>query len=135
MAEVIVLDKRSDLTTVTPMMKQYLDVKSQYEDFILLYRLGDFYECFFEDAVIASRELELTLTGRDCGEGKRAAMCGVPFHKADVYVGRLVEKGIKVAICEQVSDPKESQGLVERGNTRCYSRHCNRLQPAYRGKE
>ena len=118
MAEVIVLDKRSDLQTVTPMMKQYLDVKSQYEDFILLYRLGDFYECFFEDAIIASRELELTLTGRDCGDGKRAAMCGVPFHKADVYVGRLVERGIKVAICEQVSDPKESAGLVKREVTR-----------------
>ena len=118
MAEVIVLDKRSDLTTVTPMMKQYLEVKAQYEDFILLYRLGDFYECFFEDAIVASRELELTLTGRDCGEGKRAAMCGVPFHKADVYVGRLVEKGIKVAICEQVSDPKESAGLVKREVTR-----------------
>ena len=114
----IVLEKRSELTTVTPMMKQYLEVKSQYEDFILMYRLGDFYECFFEDAVIASRELELTLTGRDCGEGKRAAMCGVPFHKADVYVGRLVERGIKVAICEQVSDPKESQGLVKREVTR-----------------
>ena len=118
MAEVIVVDKRSDITTVTPMMKQYLEVKSQYEDFILMYRLGDFYECFFEDAIIASRELELTLTGRDCGEGKRAAMCGVPFHKADVYVGRLVEKGIKVAICEQVSDPKESAGLVKREVTR-----------------
>ena len=118
MAEVIVIEKRSDITTVTPMMKQYLEVKSQYEDFILMYRLGDFYECFFEDAIIASRELELTLTGRDCGEGKRAAMCGVPFHKADVYVGRLVEKGIKVAICEQVSDPKESQGLVKREVTR-----------------
>ena len=118
MAEVIVLDKRSDLTTVTPMMKQYLEVKAQYEDFILMYRLGDFYECFFEDAIIASRELELTLTGRDCGEGKRAAMCGVPFHKADVYVGRLVERGIKVAICEQVSDPKESAGLVKREVTR-----------------
>ena len=118
MAEVIVLDKRSDLATVTPMMKQYLDVKSQYEDFVLMYRLGDFYECFFEDAIIASRELELTLTGRDCGEGKRAAMCGVPFHKADVYVGRLVERGIKVAICEQVSDPKESAGLVKREVTR-----------------
>ncbi|MBQ8413702.1 MAG: DNA mismatch repair protein MutS [Clostridia bacterium] len=100
------------------MMKQYLDVKEQYEDYILMYRLGDFYECFFEDAVIASRELELTLTGRDCGEGRRAAMCGVPFHKADVYVGRLVERGIKVAICEQVSDPKESQGLVKREVTR-----------------
>ena len=118
MAEVIVIDKRSDVTTVTPMMKQYLEVKEQYEDFILMYRLGDFYECFFEDAIIASRELELTLTGRDCGDGKRAAMCGVPFHKADVYVGRLVEKGIKVAICEQVSDPKESAGLVKREVTR-----------------
>ena len=118
MAEVIVLEKRSELTSVTPMMKQYLEVKSQYEDFILMYRLGDFYECFFEDAIIASRELELTLTGRDCGEGKRAAMCGVPFHKADIYVGRLVERGIKVAICEQVSDPKESQGLVKREVTR-----------------
>ena len=116
MAETI--EKRSEVTTVTPMMKQYMEVKEQYEDFILMYRLGDFYECFFEDAVIASRELELTLTGRDCGSGKRAAMCGVPFHKADVYVGRLVEKGIKVAICEQVSDPKESAGLVKREVTR-----------------
>ncbi|MBR5144488.1 MAG: DNA mismatch repair protein MutS, partial [Clostridia bacterium] len=118
MAEVIVIEKRSELATVTPMMKQYLEVKAQYEDYILMYRLGDFYECFFEDAVIASRELELTLTGRDCGDGKRAAMCGVPFHKADVYVGRLVEHGIKVAICEQVSDPKESMGLVKREVTR-----------------
>lgn len=118
MAEYIVLEKRSELTTVTPMMKQYLDVKADYEDHILMYRLGDFYECFFEDAVIASRELELTLTSRDCGDGKRAAMCGVPFHKADVYVGRLVERGIKVAICEQVSDPKESMGLVKREVTR-----------------
>ena len=118
MAEHIILENRSELTTVTPMMKQYLDVKAEYEDHILMYRLGDFYECFFEDAVIASRELELTLTSRDCGDGKRAAMCGVPFHKSDVYVGRLVEKGIKVAICEQVSDPKESQGLVKREVTR-----------------
>ena len=116
MAETI--EKRSEVTTVTPMMKQYMDVKEQYEDFILMYRLGDFYECFFEDAIIASRELELTLTGRDCGSGKRAAMCGVPFHKADVYVGRLVERGIKVAICEQVSDPKASAGLVKREVTR-----------------
>ena len=118
MAEHIVLENRSQLTVVTPMMKQYLDVKAEYEDHILMYRLGDFYECFFEDAVIASRELELTLTSRDCGDGKRAAMCGVPFHKSDVYVGRLVERGIKVAICEQVSDPKESQGLVKREVTR-----------------
>ena len=118
MAEHIILEKRSELTTVTPMMKQYLDVKAEYEDHIVMYRLGDFYECFFEDAVIASRELELTLTSRDCGDGKRAAMCGVPFHKSDVYVGRLVEKGIKVAICEQTSDPKASVGLVKREVTR-----------------
>ena len=116
MAEVI--ENRSELQSVTPMMQQYLDVKAEYEDFILMYRLGDFYECFFEDAIIASRELELTLTGRDCGNGKRAAMCGVPFHKSDVYVGRLVEKGIKVAICEQVSDPKSAVGLVKREVTR-----------------
>ena len=112
MAEVI--EKRSELTTATPMMKQYLEVKEEYDGYILMYRLGDFYECFYEDAIIASRELELTLTGRDCGEGRRAAMCGVPFHKADVYVGRLVEKGYKVAICEQVEDPKDSVGLVKR---------------------
>ena len=116
MAEV--LDNRAKLQTVTPMMRQYLDVKNEYDGYILLYRLGDFYECFFEDAIVASRELELTLTARDCGDGKRAAMCGVPFHKADVYVGRLVEKGYRVAICEQVSDPKASQGLVKREVTR-----------------
>ena len=118
MAEAKVIYDRKDVTTVTPMMKQYMDVKAQYEDYILMYRLGDFYECFFEDAVTASKVLELTLTGRDCGEGRRAAMCGVPFHKADVYVGRLVEKGIKVAICEQVSNPKEAVGLVKREVTR-----------------
>ena len=109
-----ILKSRSELTTSTPMMKQYLQIKEQYEDYILMYRLGDFYECFFEDAIIASKELELTLTSRDCGEGKRASMCGVPFHKSDVYVGRLVEKGIKVAICEQIGDPKQSEGLVKR---------------------
>ena len=118
MAGTIIVEKRSDVTTVTPMMQQYMEVKAQYEDYVLLYRLGDFYECFFEDAITASRELELTLTGRDCGEGKRATMCGVPFHKADVYIGRLVEHGFKVAVCEQVSDPKESQGLVKREVTR-----------------
>ena len=112
MAEI--LNNRAELKTVTPMMKQYLDVKSEYEGYILMYRLGDFYECFFEDALVASRELELTLTARDCGDGKRAAMCGVPFHKSEQYVGRLVERGYKVAICEQVEDPKEAQGLVKR---------------------
>ena len=85
MAEVV--NKRSELGTVTPMMKQYLEIKSQYEDHILMYRLGDFYECFFEDALIASKELELTLTGRDCGEGRRAAMCGVPFQRANHDTG------------------------------------------------
>lgn len=109
-----IIEKRSDLKTVTPMMKQYLDIKEEYDGYILMYRLGDFYECFYEDALIASKELELTLTARDCGDGKRAAMCGVPFHKADVYVGRLVEKGYKVAICEQTEDPKAAAGLVKR---------------------
>ena len=79
----------------TPMMQQYFEVKDQYKDFILMYRLGDFYEMFFEDAYTASRELELTLTGRDCGMEERAPMCGVPFHKADIYIGRLVEKGTR----------------------------------------
>ena len=116
MAEII--SNRSELKTVTPMMQQYLEVKNTYDGYILMYRLGDFYECFFEDAVIASRELELTLTSRDCGDGKRAAMCGVPFHKSDVYIGRLVERGFKVAVCEQVEDPKEATGLVKRDVTR-----------------
>ena len=110
----IVIEKRSELTTVTPMMKQYLEIKSEYEGYILFYRLGDFYECFFEDAVVASKVLDLVLTGRECGDGKRAAMCGVPFHKADVFIGKLVEQGYKVGICEQVEDPKQAVGLVKR---------------------
>ena len=110
----IVIEKRSDLTTVTPMMKQYLEIKSEYEGYILFYRLGDFYECFFEDAVVASKVLDLVLTGRECGDGKRAAMCGVPFHKADIFVGKLVENGYKVGICEQIEDPKQAVGLVKR---------------------
>lgn len=110
----IVLERRSDLTDPTPMMQQYLDVKEQYADYILMYRLGDFFECFFEDAVTVSRELELTLTGRDCGEGRRAAMCGVPFHKADLYIGKLIERGHKVAVCEQTEDPAQAEGLVKR---------------------
>ena len=106
---------RSELTKEpTSMMRQYLEVRAQYEGYILFYRLGDFYECFFEDAVTVSREEELTLTGRDCGLDKRAAMCGVPFHRADEYVGRLVAKGYKVAICEQTEDPKKATGLVKR---------------------
>ena len=110
----VVIEKRSELTTVTPMMKQYLEIKSEYEGYILFYRLGDFYECFFEDAVVASKVLDLVLTGRECGDGKRAAMCGVPFHKADVFIGKLVEQGYKVGICEQVEDPKQAVGLVKR---------------------
>ncbi len=114
MASGVILNKRKDLTTATPMMKQYLEIKDDYEEFILFYRLGDFYECFFEDALITSKALGLTLTARDCGEGNRAAMCGVPFHKADDHIGALVAKGHKVAICEQVENPKEAAGLVKR---------------------
>ena len=98
----------------TPMMLQYFEVKNNYKDYILMYRLGDFYEMFFEDAYTASRVLELTLTGRDCGMEERAPMCGVPFHKSDVYIGRLVEKGYKVAVCEQTEDPALAKGLVKR---------------------
>ena len=116
--ERVVIEERNKLENPTPMMKQYLEVKEEYPDYILLYRLGDFYECFFEDAIVASRELELTLTGRECGDGKRAAMCGVPFHKADVYIARLADKGIKVAVCEQVEDPKTAVGIVRREVTR-----------------
>ncbi len=99
---------------MTPMMQQYFDVKNQYPDFILFYRLGDFYEMFFEDAQLVSQELDLTLTGRDCGEDQRAPMCGVPYHSAETYIGRLIEKGYKVAICEQMEDPKLAKDLVKR---------------------
>lgn len=99
---------------VTPMMKQYLEIKEQYKDCLLFFRLGDFYEMFFEDAITASRELEITLTGRDCGLEERAPMCGVPYHAADNYIARLVEKGYKVAICEQVEDPSTAKGIVKR---------------------
>ncbi len=103
---------------MTPMMEQYFEVKRNYPDHLLFYRLGDFYEMFFDDAVTASRVLELTLTGRDCGEAERAPMCGVPFHAADTYIGRLIEKGFKVAICEQMEDPALAKGLVKREVTR-----------------
>lgn len=99
---------------VSPMMQQYLRIKEQYKDAILFFRLGDFYEMFFEDAILVSRELELTLTGKDCGLTERAPMCGVPFHAVDTYLARLIEKGYKVAICEQMSDPATTKGLVER---------------------
>lgn len=99
---------------LSPMMQHYLQTKQQNPDALLMYRLGDFYELFFEDAKIAARELELTLTGRDCGLEERAPMAGVPWHSADSYIGRLVSKGYKVAICEQVEDPKDAKGLVKR---------------------
>ncbi len=99
----------------SPMMQRYLETKEEYKDSILFYRLGDFYEMFFDDAILASRELELTLTGKDCGQAERAPMCGIPYHAAEIYISRLIAKGYKVAICEQLSDPKTTKGIVERG--------------------
>lgn len=99
----------------SPMMQEYLRTKEEYSDCILFYRLGDFYEMFFEDAIKVSKELELTLTGKLCGQEERAPMCGVPFHAADTYIARLIEKGYKVAICEQLEDPKQAKGIVKRG--------------------
>ena len=102
------------MAEMTPMMKQYLEIKKQYPDAILFFRLGDFYEMFFDDAKTASKELELTLTGKSCGLDERAPMCGVPFHSADGYIAKLVSKGYKVAICEQTEDPATAKGLVSR---------------------
>lgn len=103
---------------LTPMMQQYMETKNEYKDCILFYRLGDFYEMFFDDALCVTKELEITLTGKSCGLKERAPMCGVPFHSAETYINRLVEKGYKVAICEQVEDPKQAKGLVKREVTR-----------------
>ena len=103
---------------LTPMMQQYMDTKAQYKDCLLFYRLGDFYELFFEDAEIASRELEITLTGRDCGFEQRAPMCGVPWHSVHNYIAKLINKGYKVAICEQMEDPALAKGIVKREVTR-----------------
>ena len=102
------------MAELTPMMQQYLDIKNQYKDCILFFRLGDFYEMFFEDAKTASKELEITLTGRDCGQEERAPMCGVPFHSAESYISKLISKGYKVAICEQVEEPCMAKGIVRR---------------------
>ena len=102
------------MAELTPMMKQYMETKSQYQDCILFYRLGDFYEMFFEDALTASRELEITLTGKNCGQEEKAPMCGGPYHAVEGYLNRLVAKGYKVAICEQVEDPKTTKGIVKR---------------------
>ena len=102
------------MAPLTPMMQQYVKTKEQYKDCILFYRLGDFYEMFFDDAITASKELEITLTGKDCGQEERAPMCGVPYHAVDSYLNKLVSKGYKVAICEQMEDPKLAKGLVKR---------------------
>lgn len=102
------------MANLSPMMKQYFDIKKQYPDTILFFRLGDFYEMFYDDAKLASRELDLTLTGRDCGQEERAPMCGVPFHSYETYLAKLVAKGYKVAICEQMEDPALAKGLVKR---------------------
>ena len=99
---------------LSPMMSKYLETKKEYPDCILFYRLGDFYEMFFEDATEVARELELTLTGKDCGLEERAPMCGVPYHAAETYINRLVQNGHKVAIAEQMEDPKLAKGLVKR---------------------
>ncbi len=96
---------------ISPMMQQYLKTKEGYKDCVLFYRLGDFYEMFFDDALLVSKELELTLTGKDCGMEERAPMCGVPFHASETYLQRLVERGHKVAICEQIGDPKASREI------------------------
>ena len=102
------------MAELSPMMKQYFEIKEKNKDSILFFRLGDFYEMFFDDAILASRELELTLTGKECGQEERAPMCGVPFHAAENYIARLISKGYKVAICEQMEDPKQAKGIVKR---------------------
>lgn len=110
-----------DVSKLTPMMQQYMKIKNENKDCIVFYRLGDFYEMFFDDAITASRELELALTGRDCGLEQRAPMCGVPHHVSDIYLNRLVNKGYKVALVDQIEDPKQAKGIVKRGITRIFS--------------
>ena len=106
------------LEDVSPMMREYLKTKSEYEGIILFYRLGDFYEMFFEDAITCSKVLEITLTGKNCGQEERAPMCGVPYHSVESYLSKMIENGYKVAICEQVEDPKLAKGIVKRDVTR-----------------
>ena len=111
-----------DLNKVSPMMKHYINIKKNYPDVIIFYRLGDFYEAFFEDAIITSRELELTLTGRNAGLDEKVPMCGVPHHAVQIYIEKMVEKGYKVGICEQLEDPKNAKGIVQRGVTQIISK-------------
>ena len=116
--------KRSevDLNRVTPMMRQYLKVKEENPDILIFFRLGDFYEAFFEDAVLVSKELEIALTGRSAGLDEKVPMCGVPFHSINIYADKLVEKGYRIGICEQLEDPKEATGIIERGLTQIISK-------------
>lgn len=116
------------MAQLSPMMQHYLETKEKYPGCILFYRLGDFYEMFFEDAQVVSKELELTLTGKSCGMEERAPMCGVPYHAVDSYLSRLVEKGYRVAICEQVEDPKLAKGMVKREVTRIVTPGTNTAQ-------
>ena len=110
-----------DRSKLAPMMKHYVELKDKYQDVILFYRLGDFYEMFFDDAITVSHELELTLTGRQAGLEERVPMCGVPHKAVDIYVDKLIKKGYKVAICEQMEDPKSAKGIVERSVTEVIS--------------
>ena len=123
-----------DKDKLSPMMQLYLETKAQYKDCILFYRLGDFYEMFFDDALEASRVLEITLTGKNCGLEERAPMCGVPFHAVETYLGRLVNHGYKVAICEQVEDPKLAKGLVKREVVRVVTPGTNPIVESLDGK-
>ena len=113
--------KNIDINNLTPMMKQYASIKKNCMDMILFYRLGDFYEMFFDDALVASKILGLALTGRECGLEDRAPMCGVPYHSATQYIKNLISEGYKVAICEQLEDPSNSKGLVERGIVKVFT--------------
>ena len=102
------------MSNLSPMMQQYVNIKNQNKNSILFFRLGDFYEMFFDDAKIVSKELELTLTGKDCGTGERAPMCGIPYHSCDSYIAKLIEKGYKIAICEQSDESTQNKGLMKR---------------------
>ena len=103
-----------DVSKLSPMMKQYMEIKNQHKKHLLFFRLGDFYELFFDDAIVASRELEITLTGKECGLAERAPMCGIPYHSVDVYIKKLIDKGFKVAICEQTDKIDSTKKLVRR---------------------
>ena len=111
-----------DRNKLSPGMKQYMEIKDEHEEELLFYRLGDFYELFFEDGILCSRELELTLTGKNAGLEEKVPMCGVPFHSVKPYVEKLINKGYKVAICEQLENPKNSKGMVKRGVTAVFSK-------------